>query len=971
MIVVGKFLYSAFKDIASQERIREWYNIQLTNGKPIYYLLPSNKWYQSARKQQPGLAFQNFDDLAMLMLDVSSINFTSITEEDRVIFFYEILRKKGHFLSENELLQQARAYSDSYGQLKRFGLAVSETPFQLKELVPAFKEYEEKYRDEKRLYDPENRIIKAIEFSNKISSFPLSHVVIDGYMDFSPVQYKMLQYLHTASIPFTIYLPALDTPLVTETASTLLQFGVETNEVKMPVPPVLCKEQQLTSATTVAEEVYGVLNKIDHLKGNGRYDQFAIVLTDDDTYLNELQLKSTQMSIPLKQAKKKQLNEVNVLELLKVMFDKQVLETKWERLPLVDTAAKLCFLEPNEFTKVKEQFIYHEEIPNENVKDIVEKIIAFQGSIQKTQSFSYYHKQMLSFFDNLPLPNLWKQQIKAKSHSQLKDIAFELRAFHLVSELIKNFLDENDPSVINNVIVHYETYKSWLLHLVESQSLYIDRAPKDGIELYSFRDLPLFREENVFVLGMNEGTFPKQMKLSGYFQERFVEQIKAPYPLPSPDYFRAKDEANFSQLMYLAKSLSFSYIEGMNPNQPLLPSKYVSGFTNQKRYSTISRLEGDEYQSENEKLEKLAYHAGKGMKLKENPIQLQRYQKNLSYIEKGIEKVSENWRNQLSTTTVPITALERYAECAFKFGMGDVLNVQTPLEKQRKIDALEAGNMLHRIIEKFYEKAQGIPFHQLSRFFDLDAQKKLLAIFEREWQDFESKHVELSKRTLEKAKTNWERKLKKWLTVERMYFWENEKLADMSIFHLEERVELTIEIPSGEVVTLTGKIDRMDIDEHGYVIYDYKSSDKEWSFNKDVPAGKMIQIPLYMIAIEKEFKHGRLKDHPFKNSQAIGGGYISIKNPQIRKKNMVWKDVEQQERFGPKTRSTNIINLKSEDLIENYQLVSLIERLWQGTSSHFSVNPLSSSSCKYCDYKSVCRVTREQMDEEGVDKHGV
>lgn len=969
MIVVGKFIYTAFNDIASRERLNEWYNIQLQNGKPIYYLLPSNKWYQSARKQQPGLAFQNFDDLAILMLQASDVHFTSITEEDRMFFFYEIIQKEGHFLSETELLQKARAYADTYGQLKRLGLAVGETPSPLTDLVPMFKEYEEKYLGEKGLYDPENRILKSIEYSKGLSTFPLCHVVIDGYMDFSPVQYKMLQYLQSASIPFTIYLPALDTPLVLKTASTLLQIGAETNEEKVLTLPVLCENQQLASATTVEEEINGVLNTIDHLKGNGRYDQFAIVLTDEDGYSNTLQQKSRQMLIPLKQARKKQLNELNLLELLKITIDKPVLDSKWEQIPIVDTAAKLCFLESNEFTKVKERYIYHEEISDVHVKDIVEKVIEFQDSIPETHSLSFYQKETLHLLEQLPLQTIWKQQIKNKTQPQLKNIAFELRAFQLVKELIKNTLDEKELFPISNITVHYETYKKWLLNQLEEKSLYVDRAPKDGIELYSFRDLPLFRGKHVFILGMNEGTFPKQMKLSGYFQERYIEGIPSPYPFPTPDYFRAKDDASFSQLPYLSESLSFSYVEGMNPNQPLLPSKYVADFTNTKRYSTILRMEEDEYQSENEKLEKLAYHAGKGMKLKETPKQLQNYQEYLSYLEKGTELIADKWWDQLSTKKVPITKLERYAECAFKYGMGDVLNVEAPLEKQQRINALEAGNMLHRIIEKFYGIAKGVPFNQLTSFFENNAETRLLTIFEEEWQELVAKHFELQRRTLDKEKTGWERKLIKWLTAERMYFWENEKLSDMTIFHLEERVGLTIELPGGEAVVLSGKIDRMDIDEHGFVIYDYKSSNKEWSFDKDVPVGKMIQIPLYMIAIEEEFKYGSLKDHPFRNSKAVGGGYISIKNPQIRKKNMVWKNEEQQERFGPKTKTTNILNLKREDLMESYQLASLIERLWIGTASNFSVNPLSASSCKFCDYKSVCRVTREQM-EEGMGENG-
>ncbi|MCM2532842.1 hypothetical protein NDK43_11130 [Neobacillus pocheonensis] len=45
------------------------------------------------------------------------------------------------------------------------------------------------------LIDPQNLIYKAIEAANTLSSFLLSHFVIDGYMDFSPVQFALIEYL--------------------------------------------------------------------------------------------------------------------------------------------------------------------------------------------------------------------------------------------------------------------------------------------------------------------------------------------------------------------------------------------------------------------------------------------------------------------------------------------------------------------------------------------------------------------------------------------------------------------------------------------------------------------------------------------------------------------------------------------------------------------------------------------------------
>src|SRR5690606_29306410 len=108
----------------------------------------------------------------------ANIQHRPITEQERVLFFYDLLNRTPHFLSEKELLLKAQSYADSYGQLKRLGLKVEETPEPLRELMEAFYTYEQEYLDKQQLYDPENRMMKSVETS--ISNFPFSHVVIEG-----------------------------------------------------------------------------------------------------------------------------------------------------------------------------------------------------------------------------------------------------------------------------------------------------------------------------------------------------------------------------------------------------------------------------------------------------------------------------------------------------------------------------------------------------------------------------------------------------------------------------------------------------------------------------------------------------------------------------------------------------------------------------------------------------------------------
>jgi len=104
---VGKLYFSGMEEIVSKERLHEWFENQSREQKPLYYLLPSVKWLQSARKLQPGISFQTFDDLAMLLLKTAMVEFTSISEEDRILLFLQNIKSNG------ALFIRKRAFTES------------------------------------------------------------------------------------------------------------------------------------------------------------------------------------------------------------------------------------------------------------------------------------------------------------------------------------------------------------------------------------------------------------------------------------------------------------------------------------------------------------------------------------------------------------------------------------------------------------------------------------------------------------------------------------------------------------------------------------------------------------------------------------------------------------------------------------------------------------------------------------------
>ncbi|MFT8321785.1 MAG: PD-(D/E)XK nuclease family protein [Bacillus sp. (in: firmicutes)] len=949
---MGELFFTAFQDIASQERLNDWYQKQSMKQKPLYYILPSSKWFRSARKLQPGIAYQTFDDLATLILQTASIPFTPITEDDRYFFFYDILNQTNQFLSENLLSKKAKAYNDSYGQLKRLGFPVEDTPAPLEKLKEVFYTYEEIYQDGKGFFDPENRIGKAVEVPISKDSFPLSHVVIDGYVDFSPVQYKMIDYLLMNNIPVTIYLPALDTPIIAETAAALKRMGMSIQQESIPTIEPMLLTSSVSAATTIEEEIHGALESI-HTKKTNSFQDFAIVLANETAYLPVLERISEEKQIPIKRAKKLPLSDSILFSFLHLALEKNETPTKWDQVPLVDMLAKLCFLTPTDFNTLKAAFIHTEELVIEEISSLMEKTKSFQWSLPEKASISDYINELVDFLASLELFSFWNKKLLDGNKQESHQIAFAIRSLKRTTELLQKQKEE-DILPTSKIIVSIETFKEKLLVNLEEESLFIDRAPTEGIEIFSFRDVPLFKGKHLFVLGLNEGEFPKQHSLSGYFQERYVENVVSPYPLPLAAYFIQKDDAAFEQLKYLAENITFSFVQGMNPHQPLLASKYLMDKEVGRCYSHISRLINDTYQSNKEYEEKISYHIGIGKVVPEPPVVISNFAKNVQKLQSRVEKISEKWQETLRSNSIAITSLERYAGCSFLYGMERVLQVNPPVAKQFRLDPIQTGSMMHRIVEQFYRGVKGVSFKDLVHHFKNREEEILLELFEKEWSLIVHAHKEIPFNSLQKAKEEWIRRFRRWLAAEKRRFWDNEELQHTSIYQLEESIQLKIELANNHSLTVTGKIDRIDVDEHGFMIYDYKSSNKSLDFDNEIPAGLVLQIPLYLMALENKYTKANRT-----NNQPVGGGYISIKQPHIRKKNMVWRDEQQKARFEPARIRTNILPVHREALEEKYGIANVIEELWRGTFADFSIQPFSEQVCTYCNYQPICRIRTE------------
>ncbi|WP_350345061.1 PD-(D/E)XK nuclease family protein [Proteinivorax tanatarense] len=948
-----KVVISSLDDLASAERLRDFYKLQKKKKHPIYYLLPSVKWLNAARKRQPQMAFKTFDDVAELILRKSNASYLSVSESERMLFFQQLV--SGDNKGEKEDLYKGKAYAQTYGQLKRLGLKIDDLPKSLLNIKPILKEYEDKWVEDKGLLDPENRIHKAVSLSEK-EQLPISHVVIDGYMDFSPLQYLLLRCLYSQGIPVTVFIPDVkDAKIIDETIKNLMDIGFSKRDEASSY--YLNPKVSVKKAASTEEEIRGVLAEIDAKVKSGADINYIGLLPADDSYMPQIERFCKEYNLPLKITKKASVSHSMLYKTLTLTLRQQSFANKWEKVALVDQLFQLLFYDNQKYWELKKEFMSNGTLP-EDVEEKFLRCVSFRQSLSSKVSLVERIGALLSFLDELELSKSWRENLKCGVDTKKgQQIRLEWAVFDALKGLLEDKKESLEGQGLVDLTINHNLFSEWLDELIKSKSIYIQRRPAVGLSLHSFRDTALFEGDTLYVLGMNEGTFPSLHKLGGYFQESDLKELPIPYGMPNSATFRKKDAALFLQLFYKASNLTFSYVSGCDPEHEYLPSPFIEEYCSKQKDQYLSaekRYNKKEVITNLEAVEQSAYMMGVGKDVKKGAKHLYEHLGFIKRLEKGVEEVEQKWTQGLIKEEIPVTSLERYVSCPFRYGLETLLQVKEPDKKQDKLDPMQTGSMLHRVIERFYKSidAIGKPFGSLTEEVKLDGEGILMDIFEQEWAKIVNAHYELTDLDLELEKERWQKKLSKWWKAELMMFWNNDKIKDMKLHSLEQPLTIHLEVDSENTVVLTGKVDRLDIDDNGFVIYDYKSSTVRFNFEKDVACGLKLQLPLYMLAIEERLE-----------KTAYGAAYISLKEPHKRATNSVWQSEHAQR--GSKFKASSAANkeecLNSDVLFDKYNLTARIGELFEKIRYDYSVTPLKCYGG--CPYNIVCRVTDELIEE--------
>jgi ATP-dependent helicase/DNAse subunit B len=312
------------------------------------------------------------------------------------------------------------------------------------------------------------------------------------------------------------------------------------------------------------------------------------------------------------------------------------------------------------------------------------------------------------------------------------------------------------------------------------------------------------------------------------------------------------------------------------------------------------------------------------------------------------------------------SGLSTFGNCAYRFFAQRVLRLEPRGEAALDLQAIDAGKLLHDILRRFFEQ------HRREALYLLDRNKlklELLEIADRVFDEHERVVPPLNHQI-------WkiDREIRKIL-LEQVLLYEldiqQEAAAEKVVPALFEisfggtrsaakdpaSTDATLQLTRStfvgdETIKISGQIDRVDIAEDDtFVAYDYKLS--VGATKEDIRAGRSLQIPIYLEALEQQILPG---------NEVAGGGYYIIRGANDRRNKGLYR-ANKLDYYKLNARAGAVISDDEWQEIRSGVIKTIWNFLDQMRAGRFFVNPSErNKTCRFCDFGAVCRYDRGRIE---------
>lgn len=768
---------------------------------------------------------------------------------------------------------------------------------------------------------------------------------------------------------------------------------------------------------------------------NKRYKDIAIITKNIDEYASLVRSIFSKYKIPVFIDEKRDVNQniiiqymLSLLEVINKNFSSETV-FNYLKLGFTDIESDEIFELENycskwgiKQNKWKKDFIYEMEKEdkkqkierlNELRKQVINPLLDLKEKINQNKTVENITKCFYHFLQEQKIEEKMRNKIQELEEKAFLDLAKEYMASYqimieLLDEMILVFRD--DKTTIDQ-------YSKILKVGLKNSELGKIPGTQDQV---TFGDIDRSRShkvETVFMIGLNDGSFPSVNKDEGFLDDKDREKLKQDGVELAKGTVERLYEDNFN--IYKAfttaeNSIYLSYTSSDKEGKSLRPSMLIHKV--KKLYPNLkekSDMISKEYEIINEQvtyeelLENIVKLQGKQDIPKIWYSVYQYYKEKTEWQEKlkndlqGLtytnlpqdirqENINKLYGNTLNTS---VSKLEKYRSCPFSYYLQYGLKLKE--KEELKIHTFETGSFMHEIIDEFFEqvKEQGLGLAEIE---EEQIYEMVSEIIER--------NLQLSKNFIFSSTAKYKalvRRLKRIVSKALKYIIQTLIYSDFSIEGTEiefgkrgKYKPITLTLEDGKKVEITGKIDRIDtaMGEDGkYIrIIDYKSSSKNIDLN-EVYAGLQIQLLTYSDAICKEedimpagIFYFSLLEQMIKADKKISDEEIEeLIRKNFRMKGLILADVKiikmndntlttGSSKLVPAAitasgavneKWTNGVDKEEFKILQDYIdfiIKQIAKEILSGKIDLKPYNKNGKTPCEYCEYKTICGFNTKQ-----------
>jgi CRISPR/Cas system-associated exonuclease Cas4 (RecB family) len=501
--------------------------------------------------------------------------------------------------------------------------------------------------------------------------------------------------------------------------------------------------------------------------------------------------------------------------------------------------------------------------------------------------------------------SLLKKRHEEEDHPlrmELESIYYVYLSIKRLKEIFKQHKAEVKPA----------TYLRILERVVKNQSIPFQGEPLSGIQVMGLLETRTLDFENLIILSMNEGVFPKAESTPSFIPF----SLRKGFGLPTYEYNDAMYAYYFYRLIQRAKNVTLVYNSGSDG----LKTGEMSRFMHQLKFETNFDIK------ERTVVSGLSIPEGKTVTIAKTPEILEILEKYNTYT--------------LNEKSFSPSAINTYLRCSLQFYYRYIAGLKEPEEVTENVDLPLFGSLLHRAIQLLYEPYRENKLQitreelkKLEKNDDLIEAKIMDAFREEYFSDFPAnKKINLSGKNL-LIKDIIHQYIKQFLKVD-------QKFAPFLPLTLEDSCSTSVKFSVGgeeKNAMIQGDIDRVDENESGIRIIDYKTGQPKQSF-KEVPA-----------LFEKEGNHAalqaliysRMYDELYESDKKVLPGLYFFR--RIYQDDFDWRV-----KMNKHPVSYDEVKVELEE-----HLRGLLEEIFDPDEVFAQTDDLN--TCRFCPYAKICR----------------